>query len=89
MLRKNLWKTQAKRMFCVKTTQKHKENTGVAWEPIENTTKTFVLRRNIWSQGKHGCCVGTYGNNKENPFSAREQMETKTQGEQKCCVGTY
>ena len=44
------------------TDGKRKENTGVAWEPIENARETQVLRVSLWKpQGKHTCCVETYG----------------------------
>ena len=32
---------------CVGTYGKRKENTGVAWEPMENNKKTQVLRGNL------------------------------------------
>ena len=41
---------------------KHMENTSVAWEPMHNARKTFVL---YWHQSKtqekHWFGVGTYG----------------------------
>ena len=46
---------------------KHEENTGVAWERMENAWKTQVLRWNIWkTQGSLSICVGTYGKRKGN-----------------------
>ena len=32
----------------MRTYRKRSENTGVAWEPIENKRKTKVLRRDLW-----------------------------------------
>ena len=49
-----------------------------AYEPIENGTKTLVLRWNLWkTQRKHKCCVGTYRKRKENRRSALEPMENE------------
>ena len=45
VLRGHLWNTQGTHCFVfVKTNGKLKENTGVAWELIENARKTNVLR---------------------------------------------
>ena len=65
-------------MCCVGTNGKRKENTGVeqkrieqakktyivAWEPMENMRKTYVLRR-------------TYRKHKENTGVAQEPIENK------------
>ena len=39
VLRRNRWKTYGKHRCCVGTYRKRKENTGVAWEPMENERK--------------------------------------------------
>ena len=53
VLRRNLWKTQAKIMVL-----RWKQN---------NSMKTYVLHKNIKNTlKKHRCCVGTYGKRKEN-----------------------
>ena len=46
-----VWKrieNKRKHLFCIGTNGKHKDNTCVAWEPIEHARKTQVLRRNLW-----------------------------------------
>ena len=59
------WKTYRKHRFCVGTNQTHKENIGVACEPMENTRNTHV------------CCVETDGKTKGNAGVAWEPIEDK------------
>ena len=61
-------------MFCVGTNRnvmktqvlegtygKQMENTGVAYEPVENAMCTKALIWKLWkTYGKHKCCVGIH-----------------------------
>ena len=76
-------------MFCVGTNGKHKENTGVAWEPMDNSRKTHVLRRILWKTQGNICFVwepventskthmsrGPIENSMKNSGFAKEPME--------------
>ena len=44
MLSGELLKMHGKLLFCVGDCRAHKENTDVAWEPMENERKTQLLR---------------------------------------------
>ena len=85
--------TYGKQMFCVGAYCKRKENSGVAWAPMENAIKTQVLYGNLWKrkentgcawrpvkikQRKHMCYVETDGKRKENTGVAWEHMENTT-----------
>ena len=43
----NLWKTIRKHRFSVGTYANQNENTGVPWQPNENTRKTHVFNGNL------------------------------------------
>ena len=71
-------------------------------EPMENSMKTHVLRRNLLktnknsgsaletmeNKRKHRCCVGTNCESKENTYVLRRNL-WKTFGKHRSCVGTY
>ena len=87
VLRNNQMATQGEHLCCVRTNRKQnqnmfcarmyktfKENTSVAWEPIENTMKTQVLRMNFMKRNENNALLGN---------------QLRTQGKHKCCVGCY
>ena len=51
------------------------ENEGFAWEAIETTKKTMVLRGNVENTRKTQVFVGTNGKRNEHIGFAKEPME--------------
>ena len=73
----NLWKTHGEHRCRVGTKGKQRENTGCAWTPIENIWKHNCCIRQVETQRRHKCCVGTCGKQSKQSKQSMQSTNSK------------